>query len=143
MNTSDLLEKGHLMVIQVVDGLPELQWDVPGVCGEWSVKDIVAHLASYERVILDAREWKTSMLSKDVRCKNTFLSWYLIKYTKGLFDQFNNSKQHLNSNQSNNPPFQCQSMFLTQMTSQGSSKFISIIQFLVQYRHSHGNVQIL
>ena len=53
MNTSDLLEKGHLMVIQVVDGLPELQWDVPGVCGEWSVKDIVAHLASYEHVILD------------------------------------------------------------------------------------------
>ena len=53
MNTSDLLEKGHLMVIQVVDGLPELQWDVPGVCGEWSVKDIVAHLTSYEHVILD------------------------------------------------------------------------------------------
>ncbi len=53
MNTSELLEKGHLMVIQVLDDLPELQWDVPGVCGEWSVKDIIAHLASYEHVILD------------------------------------------------------------------------------------------
>ena len=53
MNMSELLEKGHLMVIQVVDDLNELQWDVPGVCGEWSVKDIIAHLASYEHVILD------------------------------------------------------------------------------------------
>jgi len=53
MNSSELLEKGHQMIIQVVDGLREVQWDVPGVCGEWSVKDIVAHLASYERVTLD------------------------------------------------------------------------------------------
>jgi uncharacterized damage-inducible protein DinB len=53
MNASELLEKGHMMVVQAVDGLPELQWDAPGVCGEWSVKDIIAHLASYEHVILD------------------------------------------------------------------------------------------
>ena len=53
MNTSELLEKAHMMVIQTVDGLPELQWDAPGVCGNWSVKDIIAHLASYEHVILD------------------------------------------------------------------------------------------
>ena len=53
MNASELLEKGHMMVIQAVDGLPELQWDVPGVCGDWSVKDIIAHLASYEHVVLD------------------------------------------------------------------------------------------
>ena len=53
MNASELLEKGHMMVIQTVDGLPELQWDAPGVCGNWSVKDIIAHLASYEHVLLD------------------------------------------------------------------------------------------
>jgi len=53
MQASELLEKGHMMVIQAVDDLPELQWDMPGVCGEWSVKDIIAHLASYERVVLD------------------------------------------------------------------------------------------
>ena len=53
MNASELLEKGHMMVIQAVDDLPELQWDMPGVCGNWSVKDIIAHLASYEHVLLD------------------------------------------------------------------------------------------
>ncbi len=53
MNTAEVLENGLLLLIQVVDGLPEEAWDMPGVCGNWSVKDIVAHLASYEQLILD------------------------------------------------------------------------------------------
>lgn len=53
MNSSDMLERSHILVTQAVDNLPENQWDVPGVCGGWSVKDIVAHLASYERLLLD------------------------------------------------------------------------------------------
>src|SRR5579884_2319587 len=53
MNTAEVLENGHLLLIQVVDGLPEEAWDMPSVCGNWSVKDIVAHLASYEQLILD------------------------------------------------------------------------------------------
>ena len=39
--------------MQAVDDLSEDEWDVPGVCGEWSVKEIIAHLASYERLLLD------------------------------------------------------------------------------------------
>lgn len=53
MNTVELLQKGNLLVVQVVDGFPELGWDVPGACGDWSVKDIVAHLSSYEHVAID------------------------------------------------------------------------------------------
>ena len=53
MNTPDVLQNSNLMVIQAVDGLPETDWDIPGACGEWSVKDIIAHFASYEQVILD------------------------------------------------------------------------------------------
>jgi hypothetical protein len=53
MNTTEALENSHMMVIQSVDDLPELEWDVPGVCGEWSVKDIIAHLASYEHLVVD------------------------------------------------------------------------------------------
>ncbi len=53
MNTAELLQKGNLMVVQVVDGFPELGWDVPGACDDWSVKDIIAHLSSNERVAID------------------------------------------------------------------------------------------
>lgn len=54
MKTSEILEQSHTIVMQAVDDLSEDEWDVPGVCGEWSVKDIMAHLASYERLLLDA-----------------------------------------------------------------------------------------
>jgi DinB superfamily len=53
MDASELLQKNNLMVIQVVDGFPEAGWDMSGACGEWSVKDIIAHLASYEHVATD------------------------------------------------------------------------------------------
>lgn len=53
MNASEQLEKSNLLVIQVVDDLPETAWDMPGVCGNWSVKDIVAHLASYEHIVVE------------------------------------------------------------------------------------------
>ena len=48
-----MLENGNLLVIQAVDNLNEVAWDIPGACGEWSVKDTIAHLASYERVMID------------------------------------------------------------------------------------------
>jgi hypothetical protein len=54
MNVGDVLKYGHEMVVQTLDGLAEPDWLTPGVCGVWSVKDIVAHLASTELVIVDA-----------------------------------------------------------------------------------------
>jgi DinB superfamily len=53
MNATELLQKGNLMVVQVVDGFPEVGWDMPGACGDWSVKDIIAHLSSYEHVTIE------------------------------------------------------------------------------------------
>ena len=53
MNAVDILKYGHLTVIQTIDGFPESAWDTPGACGTWSVKDIIAHLASYEQVLVD------------------------------------------------------------------------------------------
>lgn len=53
MDASELLQKGNLLVIQVVDGFPEVGWDMPGACGDWSVKDIIAHLSSYEHVAIE------------------------------------------------------------------------------------------
>jgi hypothetical protein len=53
MDSAELLQNGNLMVIQVVDGFPEVGWDMPGACGDWSVKDIIAHLSSYEHVTIE------------------------------------------------------------------------------------------
>jgi hypothetical protein len=53
MNLADILKYGHQTVVDTVDGLPEDQWEKTGVCGQWSVKDIVAHLASFEHILTD------------------------------------------------------------------------------------------
>jgi uncharacterized damage-inducible protein DinB len=54
MNPTDILNTSHQMVIQAVDGLPESEWEIPGACGEWSVKEVLAHLASYEHLLVEA-----------------------------------------------------------------------------------------
>ena len=51
MNTADVLKYGHHTVLQTIDDLPQTEWTTGGVCGVWSVKDIIAHLASYEHVL--------------------------------------------------------------------------------------------
>ena len=51
MNTLDILKHGHQTVIEAVKGLDECDWLTPNVCGVWSVKNIVAHLASFEWVL--------------------------------------------------------------------------------------------
>ena len=53
MNAPDILMYGHRLVLAVVDGLPAEEWDHPGVCGDWSIKEIIAHLASYELVLVE------------------------------------------------------------------------------------------
>jgi len=53
MNASDILEYGNLTVLRTIEGLPESDWNTSGVCGVWSVKDIIAHLASYEQVLIE------------------------------------------------------------------------------------------
>jgi hypothetical protein len=51
MNANDILKYGHGTVLRSIDGLAAEEWEVGGVCGVWSVKNIVAHLASYELVL--------------------------------------------------------------------------------------------
>lgn len=53
MNASDILKYGHATFMKSLEGLPETDWETPGVCGTWSVHDIVAHLASYELILVD------------------------------------------------------------------------------------------
>lgn len=53
MNATDILKYGQATVLQAIDGFPETAWETPGACGVWSVKDILAHLTSYEEVLVD------------------------------------------------------------------------------------------
>lgn len=48
MNTLDIIKFGHLTMIDALEKVNFSDWETPGVCGIWNVKDIVAHLASYE-----------------------------------------------------------------------------------------------
>jgi Protein of unknown function (DUF664) len=53
MNAADILKYGHQTMLRTMADLPDDAWETPGVCGIWSCKDIIAHLASYERVLVD------------------------------------------------------------------------------------------
>ena len=54
MNADDVFRYGHLTLLGTVEEFPTEQWKTPGVCGVWSGKDVIAHLASYELATGDA-----------------------------------------------------------------------------------------
>lgn len=53
MNAGDVMKYGHLWVHKHLDGLTDEEWETPGVCGWWSVREIMAHLASFEQVLVE------------------------------------------------------------------------------------------
>ena len=53
MNALDVMRYGHLTVLGAVDGLTDDNWNEAGVCGVWSTRQVIAHLASYELVLAD------------------------------------------------------------------------------------------
>ena len=53
MNTLDVLKYGHQTVLNTLDGVPQSEWETGGVCGVWSVKEIVAHLTSFEHLLAE------------------------------------------------------------------------------------------
>ena len=53
MNALDVLKYGHQTVLEAIDGIPDTDWYTEGVSGIWSVKDIIAHLASFEHLLVE------------------------------------------------------------------------------------------
>lgn len=51
MNAHDILKYGDSFVMRNLEGLPLEHWQTDGVCGWWGVKEIMAHLASFEHVL--------------------------------------------------------------------------------------------
>jgi hypothetical protein len=54
MHALDVLKYGDLTALRAVHDLPEADWNTPGVCGHWSVREIIAHLASFEYLLVEA-----------------------------------------------------------------------------------------
>jgi len=52
MNALDVLTYGHGTLLRSLEGLED--WDTPGVTTRWSAKDLLAHMASYERFLEEA-----------------------------------------------------------------------------------------
>jgi hypothetical protein len=53
MNPTDVMKYGQRTVLQTLEAFPKSAADIPGACGFWSVKDIIAHLASFEHLLVD------------------------------------------------------------------------------------------
>jgi hypothetical protein len=51
MNAQDILKYGHSTVVRTIESFPADQVYTTGACGYWSVKDLVAHLGSFELLL--------------------------------------------------------------------------------------------
>jgi len=67
MNARDILYYGHDFVTRNLADLPMAQWETENVCGWWSTKLIIGHLASFEYVLVDVL---TSFLEEDTQSPN-------------------------------------------------------------------------
>jgi len=75
MNADDILKYGQQTVLHTIDSFPDSAWETTGACGVWSVKDIIAHLASYELVLID-------VLSTFASSESDVSTPYLSRYTE-------------------------------------------------------------
>jgi uncharacterized damage-inducible protein DinB len=53
MNAKDILMYGNRTVLMTLKDVPDEEWETKGVCGIWSVKEIVAHLSSFEYILVE------------------------------------------------------------------------------------------
>jgi hypothetical protein len=53
MNASDIIYYGNTWLMGTIKDFPEGEWDTPDVCGVWSTKEIIAHLASFELMLIE------------------------------------------------------------------------------------------
>lgn len=53
MNTLEALELGHEAVLDAIRGLSQADWDKSITRDAWTIKDVIAHLASHEHIMID------------------------------------------------------------------------------------------
>ena len=53
MDAISIMKYGQQTVLRTLEAFPESAVNLEGACGFWSVRDIMAHLASYELLLID------------------------------------------------------------------------------------------
>jgi hypothetical protein len=53
MHANDVIKYGHSFLERALDGLDESHYEDEGVCGFWSVKDIIGHLTFFEGLLVE------------------------------------------------------------------------------------------
>lgn len=53
MDAVTIMFYGNRTFMQAIEGLDVSDWETPNVCGVWSVKNIVSHLAATEILFSD------------------------------------------------------------------------------------------
>ena len=53
MNANDIIKYGHHHVLEAIKEIGDEEWQQIGVTTKWSIKDVIAHLASYEHFLED------------------------------------------------------------------------------------------
>ena len=85
-----LLEESRERFLDVLENLPQEQWVVPGVVGEWSIKDILAHLSRWEaelvKLLWQARQGikPTTMHFSQVNVDETNRLWFIEARSRSL-----------------------------------------------------------
>ena len=90
MNAGDILNYGHKTVLKATDGIPYEAWETSGVVGFWTLKDVIAHLASLEQVLLEI----LTSLQDETKTADTSTLEQFINHP-----DFNNSQVALRKNQ--------------------------------------------
>lgn len=52
MNAADILKYGHQTILKTIEGLTPKEWQTVGATSQWTAKDVMAHLASCELVLV-------------------------------------------------------------------------------------------
>src|SRR5688500_1269182 len=53
-----VLEEGHREMMKIVAAIPKDSLDQPGAIGDWSIKDLIGHIATWEELALRTiEEW--------------------------------------------------------------------------------------
>ncbi len=50
---AELIDASWKGWIVALEGVPETRWSEPGVCGDWSIKDVLGHIAVWDQVAID------------------------------------------------------------------------------------------
>jgi hypothetical protein len=53
MNAKAIIEYGHRSFLKALDAVDPAILEKAGACGEWSIKDILAHLTQYEELFIE------------------------------------------------------------------------------------------